>query len=130
MTEIEASGRRYAFVGGWSRRNSKSLSLLLGVRKGRQRKLIYIGEAKVDPQSPFVSLLERRLRKGEVDASPFVGDIPADADSAYHWVAPQLVAEITFEGWTKARRISHPHLHTLIEHKAFKRPAWVEIPDT
>jgi bifunctional non-homologous end joining protein LigD len=120
--------RHHAFVAGWSRRNAKSLNLLLGVRSGRRRKLTYVGEVKVQPRALFINLLERRLRRSEIEASPFQDEVPADDDSVSHWVAPELVAEIDFEGWTKAGGVRRPKLYTIEEHGLLSRPRWIMVP--
>ena len=48
-TARRPQGVQHAFVGGWSQRRGDFISLLLGVRQGRRRKLSYIGEVKTDP---------------------------------------------------------------------------------
>jgi ATP-dependent DNA ligase len=122
------SSRRHAFVAGWSRRNARSLSLLLGVRSGGRGKLTYVGAARVHPRALFINLLERRLRQSEIEASPFRHQAAADPDSNPHWVVPELVAEIEFEGWTKEGKLSRPKLCVIEERRLLRRPRWLKAP--
>jgi bifunctional non-homologous end joining protein LigD len=119
---------QHAFVGGWAQRRGDFTSLLLGIRKGRRRKLDYIGEVKTDPHGLVVNLLEQRLREGEVEASPFVEDVPDHPEHRHHWIAPDLVAEIDFDGWTGGKAVREPSLRSVSERSAFRHPRWVKPP--
>jgi ATP-dependent DNA ligase len=118
----------HAFVGGWSQRRGDFVSLLLGVRQGKRRKLTYIGEVKTDPDGLATILLEPLLREGEVETSPFVEQPPAHRDQAHHWIAPALVAEIAFDGWTRDGTISAPSLRAVAGRPSFRNARWVALP--
>jgi bifunctional non-homologous end joining protein LigD len=130
-TRRKAAGREacHAFVGGWAQRRGDFTSLLLGIREGRRRKLNYIGEVKTDTNGLVINLLEERLREGEVEDSPFVEDVPQHPEHKHHWITPDLVAEIDFNGWTGDTVLSGPSLRSVSERSAFRHPRWVKPPE-
>jgi bifunctional non-homologous end joining protein LigD len=119
---------RHAFVGGWSQRRGDFVSLLLGVREGKRRKLTYIGEVKTDPDGLAMTLLEPRLRESEVETSPFVDELPAQRDRTHHWIAPDVVAEIAFESWNRDGTIKNASLRAVTERPSFRRANWAVPP--
>jgi ATP-dependent DNA ligase len=119
---------RHALVGGWSQRRGDFVSLLLGVREGKRRKLTYIGEVKTDPDGLAMTLLEPRLRESEVEASPFVDELPAQRDRTHHWIAPDVVAEIAFVGWNRDGTIKSASLRAVTERPSFRRANWAVPP--
>lgn len=118
----------HALVGGWSQRRDDFVSLLLGVRQGRRRKLTYIGEVKTDPGGLAMTLLEPRLREGEVETSPFADEPPLHRDRTHHWIAPDIVAEIAFESWNRDRTVKHASLRAVTERPSFRRANWANPP--
>jgi len=123
-----ATEAHHALVGGWSQRRGEFISLLLGVRQGKQRKLTYIGEVKTDPDGLATTLLEPLLREVEVETSPFVEQPPAQRDRTHHWIAPTLVAEIAFDGWTRDGTISAPSLRAVADRQSFRNAKWIALP--
>ena len=123
-----ANGVRHALVGGWSQRRGDFVSLLLGVREGKRRKLTYIGEVKTDPDGLAMTLLEPRLREGEVETSPFADEPPAQRDRTHHWIAPDVVAEIEFDAWNRDRTIKNASLRAVTERPSFRRANWAVPP--
>lgn len=119
---------QHALVGGWSQRRGDFVSLLLGVRQGKRRKLTYIGEVRTDPDGLAMTLLEPRLREGETEASPFADEPPVRRDHTHHWVAPDIVAEIAFESWNRDRTIKNASLRAVTERPSFRRANWVSPP--
>src|SRR5262245_28497904 len=119
---------RHAFVGGWSQRRGDFVSLLLGVREGKRRKLTYIGEVKTDPDGLAMTLLGPRLRESEVEASPFVDEPPAQRDRTHHWIAPDVVAEIAFVAWNRDGTIKNASLRAVTERPSFRRANWAVPP--
>jgi bifunctional non-homologous end joining protein LigD len=119
---------RHALVGGWSQRRGDFVSLLLGVRQGRRRKLTYIGEVRIDPDGLAMTLLEPRLRASEIESSPFVEKPPDHRDHTHHWIDPDLVAEIEFDSWTRQRTIADASLRAVTGRTAFRRAKWVVPP--
>ena len=127
-TEQKERDIHHAFVGGWSQRRGDFVSLLLGVRRGRQRKLTYIGEVKTDPNGLAMNFLEPRLRESETESSPFVDEPPAHKDRTLHWIAPDVVAEIEFESWNRDRTVKNASLRAVTERPSFRRANWAVPP--
>ncbi|HET6618293.1 MAG TPA: hypothetical protein VFG64_00040 [Dongiaceae bacterium] len=121
------AGVRHALVGGWSQRKGRFTGLLLGIRQGKRRKLTYIGEAPTSSDDLLVRFLEERLREAEIETSPFLGDVPERPNLTHHWISPELVAELAFEGWTKGH-LRSPSLQSVTERSSFRRPHWIEMP--
>jgi ATP-dependent DNA ligase len=82
----------------------------------------------VHPRALIINLLERRLRQSEIETSPFRNQTAGDPESNPHWVAPELVAEIEFEGWTKGGKVSRPKLCLIEERRLLRRPRWLKAP--
>jgi bifunctional non-homologous end joining protein LigD len=123
-----AAGTRHAFVGGWSQRRGDFVSLLLGVRQGRRRKLTYIGEVKTDPDDLSMTLLEPRLRESEVETSPFIDEPPEHPNHRHHWISPDLVAEIEFDGWTRDGTLGKAALKAVTDRPSFRHANWIAPP--
>ncbi|WP_119300855.1 ATP dependent DNA ligase [Dongia deserti] len=126
--ERSEQGIRHAFVGGWSQRRGDFVSLLLGVREGRRRKLTYIGEVKTNPDGLTMNFLEPRLRESEVETSLFVDEPPTHRDHTHHWITPEVVAEIEFDSWNRDRTIKNASLRAVAERPAFRRANWIVPP--
>jgi bifunctional non-homologous end joining protein LigD len=127
-TQRTSADARHAFVGGWSQRRGDFVSLLLGVRQGRRRKLTYIGEVKTDPDDLAMTLLEPRLRESEVETSPFVEQPPEHPDHRHHWISPDLVAEIEFDGWTRDGTVGKAALKAVTDRPSFRHANWIAPP--
>jgi bifunctional non-homologous end joining protein LigD len=121
-------GARHAFVGGWSQRRGDFVSLLLGVRRGRRRKLTYIGEVKTEPGTLAMTLLEPRLRESEVETSPFIEQPPEHPNHRHHWISPDLVAELEFNGWTRDRTLGKAALKAVADRPSFRHANWITPP--
>ena len=121
-------GAQHAFVGGWSQRRGDFISLLLGVRQGRRRKLTYIGEVKTGPDNLAKALLEPRLRESEVETSPFIEEPPEHPDHHHHWISPDLVAEIEFDGWTRDGTVGKAALKAVTDRSSFRHANWIAPP--
>ncbi len=119
---------QHALVGGWSQRRGDFVSLLLGVRQGRRRKLTYIGEVKTDPDNLAMTLLAPRLRESEVETSPFVEQPPEHPSHRHHWISPDLVAEIEFEGWTRDGTLGKAALKAVTDRPSFRHANWIAPP--
>lgn len=125
---IAARPAQHALVGGWSQRRGAFVSLLLGVRQGRRRKLTYIGEVKTDPAHLATALLEPRLRDSEVETSPFVDPPPQRLNHRHHWTSPDLVAEIEFDGWTRGGTVGKAALRAVTDRPSFRHANWIAPP--
>ena len=128
-TERKEREAQHAFVGGWSQRRGNFVSLLLGVRQGRRRKLTYIGEVRTDPKNLAMNFLEPRLRESEIEASPFIDEPPSLDSHTHHWIAPDVVAEIEFDSWSRDGTIRNASLRAVTERPSFRRAKWVVPPD-
>ena len=63
-------------------------------------------------------LLAARLAELEQAAPPFADPPRGAAARGVHWVAPELIAEVSFGEWTADGRLRHPVFHGLREDKA------------
>lgn len=87
-------------------------ALLLGYHQGSL--LRYAG--KVGTGFDTATLLRLRARLDELArlTSPFADPVP---ERRPHWVAPELVAQVAFTGWTRDGRLRHPRFLGLREDK-------------
>jgi bifunctional non-homologous end joining protein LigD len=85
-------------VGGWDETNGVFRSLLVGVHRGKH--FVYVGKVGTGFGRSTVARISPRLKKLETDASPFEGANAPKRGKEFHWVKPELVAEIEFAGWT------------------------------
>ncbi|MBN1321942.1 MAG: non-homologous end-joining DNA ligase [Thermoleophilia bacterium] len=89
-------------------------ALLLGVyRDGRLR---YVSRVGTGFDEDLLLSLGGRLRKMEIDDPPFEENLPKSR-GGFHWVRPELVAEVAFLEWTAAGGIRHPSFKGLREDK-------------
>jgi bifunctional non-homologous end joining protein LigD len=116
-------------VGGWTQRRGRFVHLLLGVRKGRRRKLTFVGEVETPPDDLAMNFLEDQLRSAEVENSPFDSELPVPDTATSHWTAPELVAEVGFSGWTKSHTLSHPSLRWVTQRTAVRHAHWLSPPE-
>jgi bifunctional non-homologous end joining protein LigD len=80
-------------------------SLLVGIPDGGS--LRYVG--RVGSGFSFRELTELRQTVDRLarKTSPFQ-DVPREDSADAHWVAPQLVGEVTYSEWTGTGRLRHP----------------------
>ena len=102
--KLKCRPRQEVVIGGYSDpagSRSHFGALLVGVREGgRLRgKLKYAGRVGTGFDARSLGSMIKRLAGLATKASPFDVASPRDA-SAIHWVRPELVAEVTFAGWT------------------------------
>ncbi len=113
--KLKCSARQEFVIGGYTLRAGSSTevgSLLLGYH-GNNGSLQHAGGVGTGWTSEVAADLRQRLRKIEVDASPF--DVGAMAPGRWsrragvveHWVKPNLVAEISFADWTPDGHVRH-----------------------
>jgi bifunctional non-homologous end joining protein LigD len=84
-------------IAGYTTTNGTFRSLIAGVYKGDD--LVHIGRIGTGFGRGAVERLLPKLRALEIEKSPFTGKIPRGAGEV-HWVRPELVAEIEYEGFT------------------------------
>jgi len=98
-------------IGGWmpgtGRRSDSIGSLLVGFFEsdGHELRLRYAGRVGTGFTDETLRDLSRRLAKLRTDASPFSGRRPPK-DAIF--TEPQLVAEVEFREWTRARTLRAP----------------------
>lgn len=96
-------------VGGWRPGAGTRLgtigALLVGIPDGD--KLRYAGRVGTGFKDWQLRDILQRLEQLDRPDSPF-HDIPAEDAATAHWVAPELVGEVTFGDWTGTERMRHP----------------------
>jgi bifunctional non-homologous end joining protein LigD len=91
-------------LGGWKSTGSKFRSLLAGVYD-QDDTLVYVGTIGTGFGRDTVSKLMPKLKKSASSDNPFGGATAPRKAAGLHWLAPELVAEIEFAGWTGAGNI-------------------------
>jgi len=91
-------------------------ALLLGLQ--RERELHFAGKVGTGFSADSLAELERKLAPLGV-GRPEVAGAPQGARArGVHWVKPELVAEISFSGFTEDGRLRHPSFRGLREDKS------------
>ncbi len=85
-------------VGGYATTDGAFRSLIGGAM--REGKLVYVGRVGTGFGRDKAAGLLKRLRALETSKSPFAGKVPKRGMGEIHWVRPELVAEIEYEGFT------------------------------
>jgi len=84
-------------IGGYVTTGGAFRSLIAGVN--RDGHLVHVGRIGTGFSQDTVARIMPRLRKLETDASPFTHGTPRKT-ADIHWLRPELVAEIEYEGFT------------------------------
>jgi bifunctional non-homologous end joining protein LigD len=125
--KLKCSLRQEFVVGGYIDRNGERNaaevgSLLLGYHEGGQ--FVFAGGCGTGWDAKTATTLKKRLRKLEVDVSPF--STPVDPSAGRwarrtvgdpRWVEPTLVVEISFSGWTPDLQLRHAKFEAVREDK-------------
>lgn len=108
--------RQEFVIAGYSDRSSGEAqigSLLLGVYDETQQ-LVSVGKVGTDWTAETAARLQTQLKRIERAQAPFGAQLarqprwsPAHDAAARHWVAPKLVAEVEFAGWTPDGQLRH-----------------------
>lgn len=105
--KLKCSHRQEFVIGGYTDPQGSRTglgSLLLGVHDDDGR-LRYAGNVGTGFSQKLLAELHDKLRKLRIEKCPF--DNPKAIDKKAHWVAPQLLAEVSFAEWTQEGRIRH-----------------------
>ncbi len=96
-------------VGGWrpgkGGRQESVGSLLVGIPDGD--KLAYVGRVGSGFSTRELTELRQTVERLGRKTSPF-HEVPRMDAADAHWVAPELVGEVTFSEWTGPGRLRHP----------------------
>lgn len=96
-------------VGGWrpgkGGREDTVGSLLVGIPDGK--KLQYAGRVGSGFSGRELAELRQTVDRLARKTSPFL-DVPRPDAADAHWVAPELVGEVTYSEWTGTGRLRHP----------------------
>jgi bifunctional non-homologous end joining protein LigD len=110
-TKVKNFKTQEVVIVGWKsgegRRAGTIGALMLGIHDDTGR-LVYVGNVGTGFTEEMLADLAQRLRPLEQAESPIQGEIPREDSSGVHWVAPQLVGEVSFAEWTGEGRLRHP----------------------
>ena len=85
-------------IGAWTDTEGRFRSLLAGIYRGGR--LAYAGRVGTGFSEETVQRLMPRLKAAAAEVSPFEGAGAPRYQRNFHWLKPELVAEIEFAGWT------------------------------
>ena len=96
-------------IGGWvpERRRATAVgALLVGVPT--EEGLRYVGQVGTGFTEATRRELHYRLTELAAPTSPFADEVGPEPDRSVHWVAPQLLGEVSYRQWTSHGRLGHP----------------------
>jgi bifunctional non-homologous end joining protein LigD len=117
--KLKCKRRQEFVIGGWTDpRGSREVfgSLLLGVHD-ETGALRYAGSVGTGFDAAGLRAVGARLATVPAPRSPFADKVTV---AGAHWVAPTLVAEVSFAEWTQTGRVRHAVFHGLRDDKPAK----------
>lgn len=122
--KIKNQLRQEVVVAGWKPGKGNRLgligSLLIGYHgdgADGERGLLYCGHVGTGFSDETLRMLTRRLEPLRRPDNPFDGPVPPEDARSAVWVEPRLVAEVTFDRWTRAGRMIAPAFQGLRDDK-------------
>ncbi len=97
-TKAKCRAGHEVVIGGWKSSAGRFRSLMVGVPRGDH--LAYVGIVGTGYGQAVVKQIMPELKAAAASKSPFGGDNAPKQTSEMHWLKPNLVAEIEFEGFT------------------------------
>jgi bifunctional non-homologous end joining protein LigD len=97
-TKAKCRAGHEVVIGGYTTTNGVFRSLIAGVN--REGRLIHIGRIGTGFGRDIVARIMPRLKALESAKTPFASKLPARGAGEIHWLRPELVAEIEYEGFT------------------------------
>lgn len=113
--KLKCTRRQEFVIGGFSRRKGAVAgvrAVLLGVYDEGGR-LHYVGHVAPRFTSRQAREFEDRLTALARKRSPFADAPEPDVDREFHWLKPELVAEVAFLEWTPGGQLRHPSFQGL-----------------
>ncbi|HEY2752192.1 DNA ligase D [Phenylobacterium sp.] len=102
-TKAKCRAGHEVVIGGYTTTGSAFRSLIAGVYRDGQ--LAHVGRIGTGFSRDKVGSLLPRLKALETDESPFGGKSAPRKTAEVHWLKPELVAEIEYEGFTSDGRL-------------------------
>lgn len=118
--KLKCTASQEVVVGGWTEPSGSRTglgALLVGVHDDRG--LRYAGKVGSGFDRDALRALPQLLGELERPTSPFVDVV---RERGAHWIAPELVAQVTFSEWSEGGRLRHPRFDGL---RSDKDPASV-----
>ncbi|ACC73881.1 DNA ligase D [Paraburkholderia phymatum] len=117
--KLKCNLRQEFVVGGFTRvKGAKSgvRSLLLGVHED-DGSLRYAGHVAPHLQPARAAAFAKRAASLAQSEPSFYNAPERERDREFHWLRPEVVAEVSFLEWTPAGEVRHPVFHALREDK-------------
>jgi bifunctional non-homologous end joining protein LigD len=118
--KIKCLERQEFVIGGYTEPGGSRQgfgALLVGYYEGQGR-FVFAGRVGTGFNEKMLRELSRRLQERERPEPPFANPPTGREARGVHWVAPELVVEVDFTGWTEDSVLRHPAFKGLREDKS------------